>query len=330
MILIFAVPGLADDPAQGVRRGKFKMSGTQVKSIFDPVVDEVVALVRGQIAATQKKVKAVLLVGGFGQNAYLRETIRASVDPAIEVMQPPNGWTAVVRGALMKGLSQLEPYTEKVKVAARAARKHYGTEIMSRYDSAKHAKAKSWWDDYDGEYKVFDMSWFITKGSPVTEDMPYTRKFQKVWKVSSGPPSIVTVDLQCYEDPDDHGAPVYKDGASGKEGEGVKHLVRLSGDLSCIPASELVQNMGRDGKMYYVVHYDIEYVEVPAFLSPFPPFPSHRHSFTLSLSSQLATFILMYLGTDVLHCRMTYYSAHTKYCLVHKGVKYDSVTAEYV
>ena len=139
------VPGLTDDPSQGVRRGKFKMNGTQVKAIFDPVVDEVVALVRGQIAATQKKVKAVLLVGGFGQNAYLRETVRAAIDPAIEVMQPPYGWTAVVRGALMKGLSQLEPDTERVKVTSRSARKHYGTEIMSKYDSSKHAKATSWW-----------------------------------------------------------------------------------------------------------------------------------------------------------------------------------------
>ena len=121
------------------------MNGTQVKAIFDPVVDEVIALVRGQIAATQKKVKAVLLVGGFGQNAYLRETVRAAIDPAIEVMQPPNGWTAVVRGALMKGLSHLEPDTERVKVAARTARKHYGTEIMSKYDASKHPKATPWW-----------------------------------------------------------------------------------------------------------------------------------------------------------------------------------------
>ncbi len=140
----YPVPGLADDPSQGVRRGKFKMTGTDVKKIFDPVVDEVVALVRGQIAATNKKVKAVLMVGGFGQNAYLRETVRAAIDSNIEVMQPPNGWTAVVRGALMKGLSQLEPDTERVKVASRTARKHYGTEIMSKYDSSKHAKSTSW------------------------------------------------------------------------------------------------------------------------------------------------------------------------------------------
>ena len=120
------------------------MSGGEVKKIFDPVVDEVIALVRGQIAATHKKVKAVLLVGGFGQSAYLREAVRAAVDSSVEVMQPPNGWTAVVRGALMKGLSQLEPETERVKVAARTARKHYGTEIMSKYDSSKHAKSTSW------------------------------------------------------------------------------------------------------------------------------------------------------------------------------------------
>ena len=30
------------------------------------------------------------------------------------------------------------------------------------------------------------------------------------------------------------------------------------------------------------------------------------------------------------HRRMTYFSAHTKYALVYKGVKYDTVTAEYV
>ncbi|KAL9101421.1 MAG: hypothetical protein Q9163_003313 [Psora crenata] len=276
---IIPVPGLADDPSQGVRRGKFKMTAAQVRSIFDPVVDEIVALVRGQIAATQKKVKAVLLVGGFGQSAYLRETIRSSIDPSIEVMQPPNGWTAVVRGALMKGLSQLEPETERVKVQSRVARKHYGTEIMSRYDSSKHVKATSWWDDYDGELKVFDMSWFITKGSPVREDSPYVRKYHKVWKVSEGARQIVAQDILMCADPDDKGAPIYKESGD------VRHLARLKADLSCIPVSDLMQRVGKDGKMYYVVYYEIE---------------------------------------------MTYYSAHTKYALVYKGVKYDSVSAEYV
>ena len=255
------------------------MTGREVSQIFEPVVQEVVTLVKGQIAATGKRVNAVLMVGGFGQNAYLRETIRSNIDPGIEVMQPPNGWTAVVRGALMKGLSQLAPATERVKVQSRSARKHYGTEIMSRYDSSKHAKNTSFWDEYDGEYKVYDMSWFITKGSPVTEDKAFTKHYHKVWKVSEGPRQSVAQDILMYEDPEDKGAPIYKDAGN------VKHLARLTADLSCIPTGELQQKVGKDGKAYYVVYYDIE---------------------------------------------MTYFSAHTKYSLVYKNVKYDSITAEYV
>ena len=75
------------------------------------------------------------------------------------------------------------------------------------------------------------------------------------------------------------GAPVYKMGSD------VKHLARLTADLSCIPVSELTKKMGSDHQMYYVIFYEIE---------------------------------------------MTYYSAETKYALVYKGVRYDSVTAEYV
>ena len=94
-------------------------------------------------------------------------------------------------------------------------------------------------DDYDGELKVFDMSWFITKGSPVTEDRAFIRKYHKVWKVSDGPRQTVAQDILMYADPDDKGAPIYKDGAD------VKHLARLTADLSCIPVGELTQKMGR-------------------------------------------------------------------------------------
>ena len=302
------VPGLADDPSNNVKRGKFKIASSILKTeIFDPVVTEVLTLVLGQISATKAAnlpVKAVLLVGGFGQSPYLRERIRAALPTTtlpIEVMQPPNGWTAVVRGALMKGLSTLSPATERVKVAARVARKHYGTEIMSKYDSARgHRRNTAWWDDYDGELKVFDMSWFINKGSEVTEDIPYVRKYHKVWKVADGPRQTVAQDILMYADPTDTGAPIYKDSSDlGEAGVchganyttaggmevGVKHLARLKADLSCIPQSELMQRVGRDGKMYYVVYYEIE---------------------------------------------MTYLSAHTRYALVYKGVRYDSVSAEYV
>lgn len=62
----FIVPGLMDNAKQGVQRGKFIINGDEIAQIFKPVLKEIIKLVRGQIAATSRDVKAILLVGGFG------------------------------------------------------------------------------------------------------------------------------------------------------------------------------------------------------------------------------------------------------------------------
>ena len=75
-----------------VRRGRFRLSGSDIRTIFEPVVKEVLDLIMGQIDATKAPVKAVLLVGGFGQNTFLRDSVRQAIGPkGIEVMQSPNG-----------------------------------------------------------------------------------------------------------------------------------------------------------------------------------------------------------------------------------------------
>ena len=56
------------------------------------MVKEVIKLVNEQIKAAGRQVKAVILVGGFGQNAYLKQAIRDEVrSNGVEVMQSPNG-----------------------------------------------------------------------------------------------------------------------------------------------------------------------------------------------------------------------------------------------
>jgi phosphoribosylformylglycinamidine (FGAM) synthase-like amidotransferase family enzyme len=72
------------------RAGKLRLSNREVRAIFDPVVNEVVSLVKSQIKATRRDVKAVLMVGGFGQNAYLKERITVSINRNIEVIQTIN------------------------------------------------------------------------------------------------------------------------------------------------------------------------------------------------------------------------------------------------
>ena len=95
------VPSLADNAALGIKRNKMTLAGTEVRLIFEPVLNEVTKLVMGQLKASKKDVKSVLLVGGFGQSAYLRDFIRKEVKSVFsaktEVMQPPNGYVQISR-----------------------------------------------------------------------------------------------------------------------------------------------------------------------------------------------------------------------------------------
>ena len=118
------------------------MSPSEMNSIFEPVITKVIKLVSAQILSTKKKVSAVLLVGGFGQNNYLKERLRMTLGKSILVLQPPNAWTAVVRGAVMLGLARAIPKLAAVGLVSRAARKHYGVELRVEFDPEKHEQCK--------------------------------------------------------------------------------------------------------------------------------------------------------------------------------------------
>ncbi|KAI9856327.1 MAG: hypothetical protein M1813_009163 [Trichoglossum hirsutum] len=245
------IPGIGKNPALGVERaGKLRLSNREVRAIFDPVVNEVVSLVKSQIKATRRTVRAVLMVGGFGQNAYLKERITVSINRNIEVIQTINSWTAVVRGALMKGLEEVAPTLADVRVTSRCARKHYGIEIRTTYNGDIHNGNTKKWDGFKGTYLVLAMSWLIQKGDDVKENEPTTFSYYNVQTVSQGPPKTVYATIKCCEDPYNVGAPVHAD-------TGVKNLVKLTADLSKIPYLSFKQKQGTDNKMWYVVEWEI-------------------------------------------------------------------------
>ncbi|KAE8142109.1 hypothetical protein BDV38DRAFT_235856 [Aspergillus pseudotamarii] len=62
----------------------------------------------------------------------------------MEVMAPIDGWTAVVRGALMKFLGEISPLATKVLVESRVARKHYGFICQTKYEREIHDRRKGY------------------------------------------------------------------------------------------------------------------------------------------------------------------------------------------
>lgn len=105
-----------------------------MKAIFEPVIAEIAKLILGQIDATNTKVSSVLLVGGFSGRPYLQERISGAVKQGIEVITPPYAWSAVVQGALVKGLARYDQKHATVCLSSRVARKHIGMDVRSYFD----------------------------------------------------------------------------------------------------------------------------------------------------------------------------------------------------
>ena len=174
-------PGLPDDEEAGIDCGFMVMSAEQIKEIFEPVVKEVCELVQGQVSGIREKggvVSGIVLVGGFGQSNYLYKRLKAHFNSAapppyserpthaqanehgtasVEVMQPVYAWTAVVRGAVLRGL-------EGSMVVSRKSRYHYGTSYATVYDEEKHAVGERYWSPLWERWMVSDrMQWHIAK-----------------------------------------------------------------------------------------------------------------------------------------------------------------------
>jgi hypothetical protein len=66
------VPGLEDKLLRGVRRQKLTIPAETICEIFEPVISTITTLVSAEIRSAKVVVKAVFLVGGFGQSNYLR------------------------------------------------------------------------------------------------------------------------------------------------------------------------------------------------------------------------------------------------------------------
>jgi hypothetical protein len=135
---------LSDNRNLGVRRGHIKIPCATIDGWFLAVFTEIYDLIEKQVHAMGDKYPAaILLVGGFGQCAYLRNYIEQRLlGFDIDVIQPAEGESAIMRGALMKAKAHHNPKSMRVRVTNRAARKHYGVDSWVPYKPNIHDKTR--------------------------------------------------------------------------------------------------------------------------------------------------------------------------------------------
>lgn len=203
------LPGLGDMEEAGLEDGFLVMTSDQVKSIFEPVIKEVIDLVEGQVEAIRAKqgiVSGIVLVGGFGQSNYLYSRMRAhfnasppppyterpthaaalTTPQAVEVMHPMYAWTAVVRGAVLRGL-------DGSMVISRRSRWHYGTSYATVFDEGRHPISDRYWSPLWERWMVSDrMQWHIAKVKVLLIDLQATLTFYRARKSSKRNQSLST------------------------------------------------------------------------------------------------------------------------------------------
>lgn len=112
----------------------------------------------------------VILVGGFGRNAYLfKKVSEYCAEHDILARKPTFPWSAVARGAVCRGLEG--PASGLVLV--RLARKHYGTPVSVPYIAGVHNAADMYIDELTGsKYARGQMRWLVDKGERLPETSP--------------------------------------------------------------------------------------------------------------------------------------------------------------
>ncbi|KAI5369872.1 putative Heat shock protein 70 family [Septoria linicola] len=233
-------PGLPDDEDVGLDSGFLVMTAGQVKAIFGPIIAEVIDLVEGQVNAIRDgggTISGIILVGGFGQSNYLYQTLKKhfnTIGPppyaekpshvlaeapqqAIEVLQPLHAWTAVVRGAVLRGL-------EGNLVETRQARFHYGTSYATVFDESKHPVADRYWSPLWEKWMISDrMQWHIAKGTSVSAETPITFHYTRNFRPAQ---SLVVEDELIACDQDE---------APDAYNKTLRSLCTLTTDLSAVP-----------------------------------------------------------------------------------------------
>ncbi|GAA5940680.1 hypothetical protein JCM3775_004761 [Rhodotorula graminis] len=95
------------DPDVGLEFGELAIPGRVLKTeVFDPVIEQVLALLSTQIAKIgHTSLDAIILVGGFAASEYLYTRVRRAFGAAVPVIvRPQDCDTATLRGAARYGL----------------------------------------------------------------------------------------------------------------------------------------------------------------------------------------------------------------------------------
>jgi len=146
-----------------------ELTEQDLKSIFDPVVDDILSLIAAQLKQVPD-IKVMFVVGGFAGSPYLMRRIRARFDGEVaHIVSPPAPGSAIVQGAVSLAL-------HPEAIVSRIAKKTYGTSVILPFEPHLDPPELLKWT-HGAEYCRNRFDVFVRKGDRVEVDKCVTKSY---------------------------------------------------------------------------------------------------------------------------------------------------------
>ncbi|KAH0566440.1 hypothetical protein GP486_000152 [Trichoglossum hirsutum] len=247
----FPMTGLKDDPINNIQSNCLDLKCDAVRQIFEPLITAIDSLVAEQVNRVRikrmdenhpKGKDAIFLVGGFGSSQYLKTRLEKA-NPDIQVIQPPDAWGAIVKGAVLSQMPQEAVITSVV------APRHYGVTANNIYRESEDAGQPKIWDKYECIHRVSKMTWFIIRGDDILRDKRIEFPFYRRLAVDYKPEDLIFVDELLESD-------VREPFKYPSDGVTILNC-KLTADLRKVPRTEFREKVSVDGTPYISINYKL-------------------------------------------------------------------------
>ncbi|TEB20801.1 hypothetical protein FA13DRAFT_1672147 [Coprinellus micaceus] len=231
----------------GIRSGQLRLEGEKVGSFFQPSVNCIVESVKGMVNASQKPIKSVFLVGGFGSSDYLFSQLKEGLAPiGLNVLRPETHVNkAVADGAIAFVLDH--------SVGSRMSRFTYGANCHVPYNPNKedHRLRATCISLSPSGLKTLPgfFSTILPKNTQVSETKEFKQSYFRESVFLSNFTNVSNT-LDCYRGSVEN--PEWMD----VDADNYATLCRVSADLSKMGKS-LGPFEGPDGRLFYKANFDI-------------------------------------------------------------------------
>ncbi|KAH3975901.1 hypothetical protein HBH98_042340 [Parastagonospora nodorum] len=243
--------GIEDDHDRGIHDGELVLTKEDLQEMFEFCLNRSYELIQEQLVQARRtgkvQIKYLFMVGGFAESPYMYEKIKSFAEAhGIQAIRPAFAWSAVVRGAAVKGLDG----DGRVPIQNRKCRRNYGTDCNTTFEAGKHRESDSYVSTYTGVKRAINqMTWLLTKGQDLsTSQLSHANHtfHQNFWV---GDSRMTSIGLLASEG--DRAAKRSTD-------KSIYRLATLEVDLSGVPQDEFEVLRSPSGHTYHRIIYTVD------------------------------------------------------------------------